>query len=499
MAESEKDSSVAEGPAPAARGRRLRLWPDHLPIAYKLSLAISLLMVTCIGLLAVLVVQHQHRVLRTQLDDLGHSLAAQLARSAAEPLLAGDQLALEVLVGSLVADENVLGTAVLDADGNVLAQAGLTPPRPPQRQGQPWESAADGALPVRQLISFGSPVRVRELVAGQAVITLDRATWDATMDSALRNLTGAGLLVLLLGIGITILLARRLSQPIYDLIDASQAIDQGSFDFHFGEHRKDELGNLMASFKRFAEGLAEKRQVEATLSRYLSPRLAHELLSNDKSRELGGQRVEASVLFADIVGFTGMAEGMEPEEVGTLLNLYFAHIAHASEQYHGLIDKYIGDCAMLLFGVPQTDPDHPFHAICCALTIQQLVERENRQRQAAGRPPVRFRMGINSGEMLAGNMGARQRMEYTVIGDAVNLASRLSSVAEAGQILIPEALYLRPEIHERVLAHRHHAVQLRGLSQPVTLYCVEGLAPAYRERFRQRVEQLWWQGLQRSA
>src|SRR5690606_36658815 len=128
-----------------------------------------------------------------------------------------------------------------------------------------------------------------------------------------------------------------------------------------------------------------------------------------------------------IVGFTGMAEGMNPEEVANLLNRYFAQIVIACEMNQGMVDKYIGDCAMLVFGVPQADPEHFFHVITCALAIQRLVTMENEQRETRGQAPVRFRLGLNSGSMLAGNMGAHERMEYTVVGDSVNLASRLGS------------------------------------------------------------------------
>jgi len=209
--------------------------------------------------------------------------------------------------------------------------------------------------------------------------------------------------------------------------------------------------------------------------------------------------VHASVLFADIVGFTGMAEGMNPEEVAKLLNSYFAHIVRACEMHQGMVDKYIGDCAMLVFGVPQADPEHCFHGITCALTVLHLIAMENELRERQGQAPVRFRLGLNSGEMMAGNMGSHERMEYTVVGDAVNLASRLSAAADGGQIVITEQIYNLPEINERFVARKHRSIRLRGIRHPVTTYVIEDLMPAYKDGFERQVQQLWWQGHRRTA
>lgn len=487
--------------------RRLRrALPSHIPIAYKLSFVISILMVTCIGLLASLVVQHQNQILRQQVDELGRTLAHHFARSAAEPLLADDALALDVLTTNLIQDENVLGTAIVSSRGEILTQAGITPfdqadddtpPDPNRLRGYEWRSRDAGRTSPYDLVAFTSAVRVQDVVAGHVVITLDRTPWEQSLFTANQHIILASLVVVLIGSVLTVALSRRLSQPIYDLIHASEALDEGLYHLRFPERRKDELGNLMSSFNRLAEGLHQKNQVERTLSRYLSPHVAQEILA--RGTRLGGQRVDATVLFADIVGFTEMSERMDPEAVAQLLNQYFAHIFRATDANHGMIDKYIGDCAMLVFGVPQSDPDHPFNAVTCALMIQRLVALENQARARRQQPPVRLRLGLNSGEMLAGNMGADERMEYTVVGDNVNLASRLSTCAEAGEVLVSESVYAREEVSARVIAEPHEAVKLRGISRPVMTYRILGLKPEYREAFDRQVELLWHQGRLQSA
>lgn len=494
------------------RERLSRLSPRNIPIVYKITLSISVLMVACIGLLATVIVQHQSQVLRGQIDDLGNTLAAQIAHSALEPLLADDRLALGVLATNLTAEGNVLGTAILSADGEILAEAGLTPfqPKAPYSgetrgidarslRGLEWSLTSERGNYTRNLVAYTSSARFNDVIAGHVVVTLSRTALDQSMQGATQSILFASLLVVVIGGILTVFLGKRLSKPIHDLMDATRALDAGQYHFRFAERRHDEIGNLMSSFNRFAESMQRTSEMESTLSRYLSPSVAREIIAGGAPLQLGGQRVTASVLFADIVGFTGMAEGMSPEEVANMLNRYFAHIVRACEMHHGMVDKYIGDCAMLVFGVPQSDPEHSFHAIACALSVLRLVAMENQLRNRQGQPPVHFRLGLNSGEMLAGNMGSQERMEYTVVGDSVNLASRLSAVAEGGQVIITEQVYRQPEVRERFKARPHRSIRLRGIQQPVTTYIIEDILPPYKEAFERQIQQLWWQGRRRTA
>jgi adenylate cyclase len=238
----------------------------------------------------------------------------------------------------------------------------------------------------------------------------------------------------------------------------------------------------MRAFNDMAEGMLEKSQVKNALSRYVSPGVAQEILSNLDEVELGGKSIEGTVLFADIVGFTRIAEKLKPEELVSILNDYFSLITSACELNNGTVDKYMGDGVMLVFGAPQPDKEHAFHAVSCALLVQRLIEYENEKRMKNGLFPVQFRIGINSGSMLAGNMGSRERMEYTVVGDTVNLASRLCGIANKGQIVISREMYMKPMVRERVLAGEYQSIQLRGIRDPVTTYRVEDLTADWQMR-----------------
>src|SRR5690606_19858222 len=194
-------------------------------------------------------------------------------------------------------------------------------------------------------------------------------------------------------------------------------------------------------------------------------------------------------LFADIVGFTRLSERLAPDAVAELLNCYFNAINCAADFYRGTIDKYMGDCAMLVFGVPEKDSEHLYHALCCAVMIQRLILRINEQRRAQGRVTVEFRIGINAGTMLAGNLGSQSRMQYTVVGDAVNLASRLSNMAGAGELIVPQEIAIKPNICSRLRARQSGAIRVRGKADPIMTYVVEGVHAHSETLMEQRIAQ----------
>ncbi|HLP43363.1 MAG TPA: adenylate/guanylate cyclase domain-containing protein, partial [Fibrobacteria bacterium] len=416
-------------------GQAEELWRRRTPpIAYQLAFWFTLVITIGMGVLGSLVVQQQTRFLRTQMAEFGYTIARQMAESTKEQILADDLLGLRASLTNLVGKENVLGAAIYAHDGTPMVAVGYLPDDVPAidlartHDAHEWAGPNDADGQPLALSSYATPVVFQDVVAGYALLTLDSTPLESARVHTFRMVMGATFVVWLIGIVSSFALSKLLTKPIDQLMDASRAIAAGNYQVRFDDRRNDELGALMQSMNHMSEGLLRKEQVEKTFSRYVSPNVAREVLAHMETVELGGRRVEATVLFADIAGFTALSETMHPEEVSALLNEYFGFIAQAAHAFHGHVDKYIGDCAMLLFGVPVEDEDHAFHAIACAVVIQRAIQALNQRREADGLVPVHFRIGINTGAMLAGNMGSPERMEYTVVGDAVNLASRLASV-----------------------------------------------------------------------
>lgn len=479
-----------------AAGRVACYTPRHFPIAYKLAVVFTLVITGGMATLGIVVARDQTRLLREQMTEFGQTIVVQVAEASKEPLLAGDRLGLEATLNNLVGKSSVLGAGIYTDEWVPVLKAGLVPEEtaiPPEvweRGSLDWKEPVSGGDSARALASFVASVVFRDVIAGYAIVTFDRTDMEGAETHTLQAVTGATLMLVLVGIGASIFLGKRLTRPIDQLMDISRAISAGNYLMRFNERRNDELGALMQSMNTMSEGLLRKEQVEQTFSRYVSPNVAREVLAHLETVQLGGRRVEATVLFADIAGFTSMSETMHPEEVSALLNEYFSYVADAAHAFNGHVDKYIGDCAMLLFGVPTEDADHLFHAVACGITIQALIAHLNQQREARGQQQVQFRIGINCGPMLAGNMGSRERMEYTVVGDSVNLGSRLASAGEPGQIVISEEVQLDPRLMGRVESCKLGTIRLRGKRLPVATYRITGLAHDYDAMLAEKLEAL---------
>ena len=472
------------------------------PLVYKVSLLITVLVVTCMGLLGSVIIHQQSRMFVDQLNEQGTTLVRLMAQSAREPLLAEDRLALDAIANGFSKSGSVVGTAITSLEGEtisyggdyhdgtrksqswVLAQLIANPPG-----SMTWELPATGTAH-RKVISFVQPVTFQNVTVGYAMVTFSQAGMEKSLRQSIHAIIGATILIILLGIAMAFALGKRIYEPIDQLVDASRAIGNGEYKFRFKERRDDELGQLMSAFNDMAEGMLEKSQVMDALSRYVSPGVAKEILANLNEVELSGKRIDGTVIFADIAGFTQIAEEIGPEEIVSILNKYFSLITRACELNHGMVDKYLGDGIMLVFGAPQPDENHRFHAISCALLMQRLVDHENTQREQHGLFPIKFKIGINSGLMLAGNMGSRERMEYTVVGDAVNLASRLCSISNSGQIVISKDLYQHPNVEERVIAGEYQSIHLRGIREPVSSYIVEALAADWQVNIDEQFSQI---------
>ncbi len=211
----------------------------------------------------------------------------------------------------------------------------------------------------------------------------------------------------------------------------------------------------------------EKHLLRDTISRYVSPEMCEEILKNPALLQLGGRRQEVTVLFADIKGFTAMSATMSPEEVVEVLNLFFTEMVDLVFEYQGTLDKYVGDALMAVFGVPVPLPDAATRAVQCAASMQRRLA----ELRAQGRTPIQgMRVGINTGEAIVGNIGSDKRMDFTVIGDAVNVAARLQELAKEleADTLVSEATYL--QVEGRFQLEELTPVVLRGRQEPTPIY-----------------------------
>ncbi len=254
-------------------------------------------------------------------------------------------------------------------------------------------------------------------------------SWDKAIEP-LRALQRRVLWIGVIGLAATAflgsLIAAGITASLAKLARAAGEISRGRYDVTVDIPSKDEIGDLGRAFTSMAHGLLEREKIRSILNRTVSKEIAESLVAQGKI-ELGGEEREVTVLFSDIRSFTTISESLPPKELVSQLNAYFTAVARAIESEKGVIDKYIGDAVMALFGAPVSTKDDPANALRAALAMSKAVDALNAEREKAGLPPMKTGIGVNTGNVVAGTLGSEERWSYTVIGDAVNLASRLES------------------------------------------------------------------------
>lgn len=479
------------------------LVPKHFPIAYKLAVIMTLLISSGMILLGLVIVNNQTNLLQKQMNHFADTVVEQLADNSKELVMSDDILSLMVVISNLGAQDNILGAVIYSDDGQILASSGVIPSdeiyrlynRAKEDENKKdhfqlqWMTNTTNGQTV-SATSYITPIKFQNIVAGHALITFSMAEIDQTILEMIHAIVAATIIMILLGVFVSLHMGRRISKPIHNLMDASREISSGNYQYQIKERRNDELGNLTEALNRMANGLLEKTQVENAFSRYVSKSIAKEIMSNLEHIQLGGHHVEGSVIFADIVGFTELSEKHSAEKIANVLNDYFSYISLASKMYLGTIDKYMGDCAMIVFGVPEEDKLHKLHAVYCAVMIKKLVGKINIIRRNTNQLAVSFRIGINSGSMLAGNLGSTERMQYTVVGESVNLASRLQHIAEKDQIIISSEFYNDPDIQWRLTAKKHKSIHLRGIKEEVSTYVVTDVIALYQDKIDEQIDEI---------
>jgi adenylate cyclase len=235
----------------------------------------------------------------------------------------------------------------------------------------------------------------------------------------------------------------------------------------------DELEDLASGFNTMVDGLKERDKLRTTFGKYMTAAVIEHLMSGKV--QLGGTSIPVTILFTDIRGFTTISEKMEAQAVVALLNEYFTEMVQIVMAENGVVDKYIGDAIMAVFGAPVPRKDDAINAVRAAVKMRHGLERLNERLEKRGVPGIRTGIGIHTGEVVAGNIGSEARMEYTVIGDAVNLASRLETNTKdlAVDILISDDTY--ELVKDEIDAKPVREIQVKGRAKPVMTYEVLGI------------------------
>ncbi|MGE4249760.1 MAG: adenylate/guanylate cyclase domain-containing protein [Parvibaculaceae bacterium] len=336
------------------------------------------------------------------------------------------------------------------------------------------------------------------------VVGVEARTGEAVMASNRAIDLGSTLLLLLNTISIlgAVLIgwgyvARQVTAPVVRITDAAAAFEEQRFDpesLASVRKRTDELGELARTFTRMAgevqtrtqtldrlvaERTSELEKVANRLAKYLSPQIYNSIFSAKGETTGALARKNLTIFFSDIAGFTDISDGMEPERLSFFINTYLSEMSKIAIEHGGTIDKFIGDAILVFFGDPETEGDRNDALRCARMALrmrERMVELDKVWQENGISKPLRARMGITTGYCTVGNFGSEHRIEYTVLGSAVNLAARLETRAETGTILIADSTWLL--IRDAVDATPMGEITPKGFARPVGCYRLNGLAAA---------------------
>jgi class 3 adenylate cyclase len=256
--------------------------------------------------------------------------------------------------------------------------------------------------------------------------------------------------------------ARAMSRPVLELEAASRKVGEGDLSVQVEVRTKDELGRLGGTFNEMVRGLKKRTEI---MQKTLSAEVERKMMA-DGELKLGGRKQVATILFMDVRGFTSLTEGMDPAKAVELVNQTMTRVERCIRRRHGMVNKYMGDGLMAIFGAPESHGNDALNAVEAARELQAEIKRWSQERRARGEPPVQVGVGINTDEILAGYVGSEDRLEFSAIGEGTNLASRLCAKAERGQILISQTTHRDAGVEGRELEPIH----VKGFSVPIRVY-----------------------------
>ncbi|HAH06157.1 MAG TPA: hypothetical protein DCM05_06455 [Elusimicrobia bacterium] len=416
-----------------------------MSIRYKIAGALVLVLCLAIASLGMITFGQQKKVLTEEMKKRAEVILHQIAGAGKTGLLTKDELLAYSTLKELQQSGGIDYAMILDSRGtifvhNILAEKGKELSGPSDKAALETQD-----LLIQETVHAGKPsldaslpivskLGDKSLRVGTARVGLSLESLHQTIRREKLVFAGITCVFVLLGLGISFALGKVLTRQIMILAAGMEVVAKGDLSRQVRIEAHDEIGRLAETFNEMIGKLQENLHME----KYLSSSTLKVIRQRPglDGQKLGGERRHVSVLFSDVRGFTSMSEKLEPEEVVGLLNIYLNLQAEVVYQYGGSVDKFVGDEVMAIF----TDKDSELQASRAALEIQRYVRALNSARESLGKQPIAIGVGINCGEVVMGNMGSERQMDYTVIGDPINVAARLCGAAKAGQIILSRAV-----------------------------------------------------------
>lgn len=453
--------------------------PPRIPIWLQFFAATMVIIITTIFVMGFFILSQQREILYNQTLKIGKVSLNYFSGNAAIPLLEDNVLQLNTLIKDATHAEGLLYAIIVDHNQIIKAHTDIN------KIGNPFEKFED-ITDVRKdadvvyfnyfsksgthVLNLSLPIRFQDKELGEVHVGFSIDFIERLIHKAQLTIIVITLFIIIFGCCIAVFLGFHFSRPISNLVHATQEIGSGNYRHKIILDRNDELGNLATAFNRMGDELWKNSLMQISFGKYIGSEVLEMIMANPESLWLKGHRSEATIVFADIRGFSLYSEVKEPEEIVEKLNQYF-EIATRTIRYHGgYVDKFIGDAVLGVFGVPVYKENHVIRAVMAALDMQKAFFEKSKNGndllQSVG-------IGINSGVVVSGNIGSQDRMEYTVIGDTVNLAAHLYRLASPGEIIISKSVYTN--IKELIEVEPLPPQYIKGKSEPVETFKLLGI------------------------
>lgn len=341
-----------------------------------------------------------------------------------------------------------------------------------------------------QFLQINTPLKLDGQVV--AILMLNKFANPVAAAVRAKTLRVIGLTVVILVVGLVLFgfISARMLRPLQTLTASAGDVARGNLDTTIPPPRsRDEVGRLTATFRTMLEGLRQRDFIRDAFGRYLSKEVADELLNSPDGLKIGGELREVTFLVSDLRGFTSLASQLPPQAVIQILNRYLERMVDIISRYRGTVDEFQGDGILAFFGAPLAAADDPERAIACAIEMVSALEAFNVEQRQRGLPEFAMGIGINTGEVIVGNIGSEKRAKYGAVGSPINTAYRIESYTVGGQILISPSTYERARTLVQVRDTME--VQFKGLDQPMTLYDVTGLQGRYTRALSARAPETY--------
>ena len=335
-------------------------------------------------------------------------------------------------------------------------------------------------IPVKSLW-YAKSVFYDKTSMGTVAVRFSEQAWGKIAGQLAQTILIAAVLVVAFSSLLVYWIAGRISQPIEMLADAAFKVSKGDYQVQLPVHGNDELSDAVGQFNKMVQGLAHKEELRDVFGRYLNPKLVSDVFERADA-EMKSGRQEVSVLFADMVCFGQFSEATDTAKVVIVLNQYFELFHRIVTHYGGHVDKYIGDAVMAVFNHPVSDKEHARHAAAAGLAMVQACQKL--ALIGGDGEAIRFRIGLNTGQAIVGNIGAAQRLEYTVIGDVVNVASRMAGLGEGDELIMSRQSFNL--LGDKFNFYSIGMCEIKGLSQPMEV----GRVRLASQEGRQQIEQV---------